>query len=91
MTDGMNVPKFSVGDKVLKKNLKNKHRMGGKLDSKWLGPYIITEVTGYGNYQLRYCKSDQLLKQRVPSSHIKCYIDPPDLKVNIQCIYNLYC
>ena len=43
---------FSIGDEVLKKNLKHKQRMGGKLDTKWLGPYLITGITQYGNYEL---------------------------------------
>lgn len=74
-------PTFSIGDEVLKQNLKNKHRMGGKLDAKWLGPYVISGVTDYGNYELRCSKSGKLLKQRVPVTQLKKYIHRPDLKV----------
>lgn len=72
---------FSVGDEVLKKNLKNKHRMGGKLDAKWLGPYVVAGITDYGSYELRCAKSGKLLKQRVPVAHLKRYIHPTELKV----------
>ena len=75
-------PTFKIGEEVLKKNLKNKHRMGGKLDAKWLGPYIVTGVTAYGNYKLRCKQNGELLKQCVPSAHLKKYIHRPDLKVN---------
>ena len=72
---------FSIGDEVLKKNMKNKHRMGGKLDVKWLGPYVITRLTEDGNFELRCSKSGTPLKQRVPITHLKKYIHPPDSKV----------
>lgn len=74
-------PTFSIGEEVLKKNLKNKHRMGGKLDAKWLGPYIITGVSGHGNYILQCKQSGDLLKHCVPSTHLKKYIYRPALKV----------
>ena len=32
---------IKTGDKVLKSNAKNSHRMGGKLEKAWLGPSII--------------------------------------------------
>lgn len=56
--------------------------MGGKLDAKWIGPYTITGVTDYGNYELCCCSSGKLLKQRVPSTQLKHYISPLDVKVN---------
>ena len=38
---------LKIGDKVLKENSKNKHRMGGKLDKCWTGPFIyISEDLG---------------------------------------------
>ena len=36
---------FQVGQMVLVKNLRNSHRMGGKLEERWLGPYKITGRT----------------------------------------------
>jgi len=37
---------FHVGDVVLKRNMKNINRKGGKMDKTWLGPYIITRMNG---------------------------------------------
>lgn len=36
---------FQIGDTVYKKNMKNKARIGGKLDPDWTGPYKIVEIT----------------------------------------------
>ena len=41
---------FKVGDKLLKSNAKNSHRMGGKT---WLGPYIIQKDLGKDRYCLK--------------------------------------
>ena len=43
---------YSVGALVLKKDFTRKKRKGGKLDSKWLGPFRITKVLGKGLYSL---------------------------------------
>ena len=34
---------YAVGSKVLLKVMKNQHRMGGKLDDRWTGPYEVVE------------------------------------------------
>ena len=47
--------------------------MGGKLDEKWFGPYIICGVTEYGNYKLQCHKTKTTLKQQVPASQLKSY------------------
>lgn len=73
---------FSIGDLVLKKNMKNKHRMGGKLDEKWLGPYVVCGVTDYGNYKLQCLTSKNVLKQQIPVSQLKSYNQRVSLKVN---------
>ena len=44
---------FKVGDKVLKSNARNRHRMGGKLEKPWLGVYIIQHDLGKGRYCLK--------------------------------------
>lgn len=38
-----------VGQLVLMKNNKNVHRMGGKLEDKWLGPYEIVSCLNKGS------------------------------------------
>ena len=73
--------KFEIGQLVVKKNMKNKHRMGGKLDEKWLGPYVICGVTDYGNYKLQCHKTKVILKQQVPVVQLKAYIQRPTVKV----------
>ncbi|KAL5508794.1 hypothetical protein EMCRGX_G004033 [Ephydatia muelleri] len=37
---------FKVGNKVLKSNARNRHRMGGKIEKPWLGVYIIQKDMG---------------------------------------------
>ena len=44
---------FRIGTKVLLKKMKNSHRMGGKLDAKWDGPYTVEAKLSKGCYQLR--------------------------------------
>ena len=61
--------------------MKNKHRIGGKLDLKWLGPYVVTSVTKHGNYKLRCSKSGRMLKQQVPIAQLKKYIRPSEFQV----------
>ena len=46
------------GEKVLLKNMKNSHRMGGKLEERWVGPYEIEELVKKGVYRLRNMKGD---------------------------------
>ena len=43
---------FAVGALVLKKDFTQKHRGGGALDYRWLGPYTITCSLGKGLYHL---------------------------------------
>lgn len=33
--------------------MKNHHRMGGKLDAKWMGPYTVLEKISKGRYRLQ--------------------------------------
>ncbi len=65
---------FAVGTKVLTKNMKNAHRMGGKMDPKWLGPYTVKEVVGKGRYKL--CSKTGDVKKLYSSCLLKEYIDP---------------
>ena len=38
------VPTFKKGDVVISKNMANSHRLCGKIDSRWLGPYKYEEI-----------------------------------------------
>ena len=44
--------KFLRLEEVLLKNMKNSHRMGGKMDPKWIGPYSVIERVSKGRYKL---------------------------------------
>ena len=50
---------YKVGAKMLMKDHKRRKRKGGKMDPKWLGPYLITQVLGKGLYALRDLRTNQ--------------------------------
>lgn len=54
--------------------MKNSHRMGGKLDAKWLGPYTIEAKLSKGRYQLR-SKNGAVLKKVYSSCLLKEYFE----------------
>lgn len=66
---------FKVGAVVLKKDFTRKKRKGGKLDSKWVGPYKIVRSLGRGLYQIASV-SDQKVIARVNGVHLKKYNMP---------------
>ena len=43
---------YRVGDVVLKKDFLRRKRAGGKLDSRFTGPYIISKVINKGQYTI---------------------------------------
>ena len=53
---------YPVGSKVWLKNMSNTHRMGGKLDNAYLGPYTVAEVMDKGRYQLQNESGKKLKK-----------------------------
>ena len=63
---------YCEGDLVLKKNMKNVARAGGKQEKKWLGPYIVIERFDKGVYLLMDMKGKMLAKQ-VNSKQLKFY------------------
>ena len=75
------VPMFKRGNLVLRRNMANAHRMGGKLDAKWLGPYEVQKITEKGLYQLKCMKSGKVLKQTFSSLQLKGYSSRPIPKV----------
>ena len=66
---------LKVGDKVLKENSRNQHRMGGKLDNRWTGPFIIHEDLGKGRFRLK-TSAGKPLKQTIHCAHLKLYHEP---------------
>ena len=66
---------LNIGDKVLKENSRNQHRMGGKLDNRWTGPFIINEDLGKGRFRLKTVGGNPL-KQTIHCARLKLYHDP---------------
>ena len=66
---------FKVGNKVLKSNARNRHRMGGKLEKPWLGVYIIQKDLGKGRYCLKTLEGKPL-KQTIHCARLKRFLDP---------------
>ena len=64
-----------VGDKVLKSNARNRHRMGSKLEKPWLGVYIIQKDLVKGRYCLK-ALDGKPLKQTIHCARLKCFLDP---------------
>lgn len=67
---------FQVGLKVLKKDFCRKKRANGKLDVKYLGPYIITKVLGKGTYSLELANDSSQQVKKVNGAHLKPYVTP---------------
>ena len=56
------------------KNMKNLHRMGGKLDIRWSGPYEVIKDCGKLRFQLKSIRSNKQLKRMVNCTRLKPYI-----------------
>ena len=67
---------IKVGDEVLVMNMKNTHRMGGKLDIRWIGPYKVVKDCGKMRYKLKSRKAGNVLKTAVHCSRLKHYMHP---------------
>ncbi|KAL5503329.1 hypothetical protein EMCRGX_G010258 [Ephydatia muelleri] len=64
---------FDVGVQVLKKDFLRKKRKGGKLDPRWLGPYIITQKLSKGFYSLQSVANPSDCVKRVNGAHLKAF------------------
>ena len=63
---------FQPGQLVLKKDFTRRKRKGGKLDSKFLGPYTIVKALGNGTYLLaREGRPEE--KAQATGAHLKPY------------------
>ncbi len=83
---------YKIGAKVLLKDLLRKKRKGGKLDTKWLGPFVIRKNLGKGLYYICDDRNMKSCWKRVHGTHLKLYhsmasdskeresfqVDPPD-------------
>lgn len=66
---------YAVGSKVLLKVMKNHHRMGGKLDDRWTGPYEVVEKLSKGRYCLK-TKEGKVLKKLYNGALLKDHLQP---------------
>ena len=54
---------IAQGSLVLLKNNKNNNRMGGKLESKYIGPYEVLSLQGKGRAKLKNLSTGKELKK----------------------------
>ena len=59
--------------KVLLWNSSQDGKKGGKLQERWLGPYIIAEFIGKGVYKIKNPKTGQTMKKGVNVCRLKIY------------------
>ena len=64
---------FEIGAKVVKKDFLRKKRKGGKLDPKWVGPYITTAKLSKGFYSLQSVANSFDCIKRVNGAHLKMF------------------
>lgn len=65
------VDTINVGTEVLLENTAQKQRKGGKLESAWLGPYIVTRHVGKGLYELS--RNGKIIKTKANIARLKVY------------------
>ena len=64
---------FSIGEFVLKKDFKRKKRAGGKLETRYVGPYMIMKIHGKGFYRLTQVGNEECVVERINGAHLKPY------------------
>ena len=67
---------FEHGQLVLKKDFTRRKRKGGKLDSKFIGPFVIVKTLGKGTYLLGRPGTSEGTVQAT-GAHLKPYSTPP--------------
>ena len=68
---------LNIGDKVLKENTRNQHRLGGKLDKCWTGPFVIHEDLGKGRFRLKTLEGIPI-RQMIHCARLKLYHETVD-------------
>ena len=72
---------YKVGAIVLVKDFKRKKRKGGKLDPRWIGPFVIQKKLTRGVYVVALHK-DPSKTRRVTGAHLKLYKKPSKFNQN---------
>lgn len=62
-----------VDSTVYIKNSKRVHRMGSKLEPRWIGPYVVVESMSKGRVKLKNVKTNQVLKNAYHASNLKVF------------------
>ena len=64
---------FSIGEFVLKKDFKRTKRAGGKLETRYVGPYMIMKIHGKGFYRLKQVGNEECVVERIKGAYLKPY------------------
>ena len=64
---------FAVGQLVLRKDFQRKKRAGGKLDTPYIGPYLITKCHSKEMYRLQLIGDKSSTIERISSAYLKPY------------------
>ena len=65
-----------MGSEVFKKDFAHKKRKGGKMDTKFVGPFMITKKLGKGLYALQLVENPDCVIDRVNGIQLKPYLTP---------------
>ena len=73
--------------------MRNKNRVGGIMDARWAGPYMVTASGKKGVYKLKNLRTKIALKRKVNATQIKRYREPQNIgrmrKTKYDSAYNL--
>eukprot|EP00731_Ephydatia_muelleri_P011380 Em0006g274a len=67
---------YQIGTKILKNDFTRKKRKGGKMDCRYVGPFVITKSLGKGLYSLASVESPKKVTKSVNGVHLKPYLSP---------------
>ena len=70
---------FEVGEMVIKKDFRRGKRAGGKLDTPFVGPYMIIKCHGKGMYCLQLASNAAEIVERVSGAYLKPYQKPKEV------------
>lgn len=71
MKNKLSIQRFTKGSKVLRRNMKQKTKKGHKSEDRWLGPYMISDITNTTCQLVNM--SGHTLKTRVNLNQLKLY------------------
>ena len=60
-------------DPSCQKGIRRKKRKGGKMDAKWLGPFLLSSKLGKGLYSLASLDGKRVVVKRINGAYMKVY------------------